>query len=51
MHIHHAVFGVILSLTSGVAMVTMAQDGTRHQFTAAAIIFGIGAALVLDEFA
>ena len=50
-HIHHAVFGVILSLTSGVAMVTMAQDGTRHQFTAAAIIFGIGAALVLDEFA
>lgn len=51
MHIHHAVFGVILSLASGVAMVTMAQDGTMRQFTAAAIVFGIGAALVLDEFA
>ena len=50
-HIHHAVFGVILSLASGVAMVTMAQAGTGHQFTAAGIVFGIGAALVLDEFA
>jgi len=50
-HIHHAVFGVILSLSAGVAMVTMAQGGTIHQFTAAAIVFGIGAALVLDEFA
>ena len=35
----------------GVAMVTMSADGTIHQFTAAAIVFGIGAALVLDEFA
>lgn len=50
-HIHHAVFGVILVLVSGVAMVTMASSGTVHQFTAAAIFFGIGAALVLDEFA
>jgi hypothetical protein len=50
-HIHHAVFGVILILISGVAMVTMASSGTVHQFTAAAIFFGIGAALVLDEFA
>lgn len=51
LHIHHAVFGVILVLISGVAMVTMARSGTLHQFTAAAIFFGIGAALVLDEFA
>lgn len=51
LHIHHAVFGVVLVLISGVAMVTMAADGTVHQFTAAAIVFGIGAALVLDEFA
>ena len=50
-HIHHAVFGVILVLISGVAMVTMAADGTVRQFTAAALFFGIGAALVLDEFA
>ena len=51
LHIHHVVFGVILVLASGVAMVTMASSGTTNQFTAAAIVFGIGAALVLDEFA
>ncbi len=50
-HIHHAVFGVVLALVSGLAMVTMATSGTRGQFTTAAIVFGIGAALVLDEFA
>jgi hypothetical protein len=50
-HIHHAVFGVVLALGAGVAMVTMATSGTRGEFTAAAIVFGIGAALVLDEFA
>lgn len=51
LHIHHAVFGVVLVLVSGIAMVSMATSGTVHQFTAAAVIFGIGAALVLDEFA
>jgi hypothetical protein len=51
LHIHHAVFGVILVLISGVAMVTIASDGTNDQFTAAGIVFGIGAALLLDEFA
>ena len=50
-HIHHAVFGVIGVLISGVAMVAMAAEGTNREFTFAAIIFGIGAALVLDEFA
>lgn len=50
-HIHHAVFGVILVLISGVTMVAMSSGGTMRQFTAAAIVFGIGAALVLDEFA
>ena len=51
LHIHHAVFGVVLVLVSGVAMVSMASSGTIHQFTFAAVVFGIGAALVLDEFA
>ncbi len=51
LHIHHAVFGVVLVLVSGVAMVTMAGTGTVREFTVAAIFFGIGAALVLDEFA
>ena len=50
-HIHHAVFGVILVLISGVAMISMATDGGVREFTLAAIFFGIGAALVLDEFA
>lgn len=50
-HIHHAVFGVILVLIAGVAMVTMSASGTPHEFTAAAIVFGVGAALLLDEFA
>ncbi len=50
-HIHHAVFGVILVLVSGVAMISMAVDGGVREFTVAAVFFGIGAALVLDEFA
>lgn len=50
-HIHHVVIGVVLVLLSGVAMVTLAVDGGVPEFTAAAIVFGIGAALVLDEFA
>jgi hypothetical protein len=50
-HIHHAVFGVILVLLAGVAMISMAVDGGVREFTVAAIFFGIGAALVLDEFA
>lgn len=51
LHIHHVVIGVILVMLSGVTMVTLAVDGGVPEFTAAAIIFGIGAALVLDEFA
>lgn len=50
-HIHHVVIGVILVMVSGVTMVTLAVDGGVPEFTAAAIFFGIGAALVLDEFA
>ncbi|MBU3752129.1 MAG: hypothetical protein FGM52_17080 [Mycobacterium sp.] len=50
-HIHHAVFGVILVLVSGVAMISMAAGASVREFTVAAVFFGIGAALVLDEFA
>ena len=50
-HIHHAIIGVILVMVSGVTMVTLAVDGGVLEFTVAAIVFGIGAALVLDEFA
>jgi hypothetical protein len=51
LHIHHVVIGVVLVMVSGVAMVTLATSGGVGEFTAAAILFGIGAALVLDEFA
>lgn len=51
LHIHHVVIGVILVMVSGITMVTLAVDGGVSEFTAAAIVFGIGAALVLDEFA
>src|SRR4051812_14745578 len=50
-HIHHVVIGVILVMVSGLTMVTLAVDGGVPEFTAAAIFFGIGSALVLDEFA
>lgn len=51
LHIHHVVIGIVLVMISGVTMVTLAVDGGIGEFTAAAIVFGIGAALVLDEFA
>lgn len=51
LHIHHVVIGVILVMISGISMVTLAVNGGVPEFTAAATIFGIGAALVLDEFA
>jgi ABC-type multidrug transport system fused ATPase/permease subunit len=50
-HLHHAVIGVVLVMVSGVAMVTLAVSGGVAEFTVAAVFFGIGAALVLDEFA
>lgn len=50
-HIHHVVIGVVLVMVSGVTMVTLATSGGMTEFTVAAIFFGIGGALVLDEFA
>ncbi|OBG81675.1 hypothetical protein A5733_12715 [Mycobacterium sp. NS-7484] len=51
LHIHHMVIGVVLVMVSGVTMVTLAVNGGITEFTVAAVFFGIGAALVLDEFA
>ena len=44
-HIHHLVFGVIAILVAGVFALDEVLRLTR------AVLFGIGAALVLDEFA
>ncbi len=50
-HIHHVTFGVVLVLLSGLTLVTLSIDGHEPEFTLSAIFFGIGAALVLDEYA
>src|SRR5262245_25156958 len=44
-HIHHMVFGIILILASGVL------DANGLLERARSVLFGVGAALVLDEFA
>ncbi|MCM6773878.1 hypothetical protein NDR87_10395 [Nocardia sp. CDC159] len=49
-HIHHMVFGVVLVLVSGIGLVTMYQSSVGT-VSALAAAFGVGAALVLDEFA
>ncbi len=50
-HIHHVAFGVVLVLISGLTLVTLSMDGHEPEFILAATLFGIGAALVLDEYA
>lgn len=48
-HVHHVVPGVVLSVVGGFGAVA----GGKHGFAAGAcaVVFGIGAGLVLDEFA
>ena len=50
-HIHHVVFGIVAMLGSGVAIIAIYEDGTQASGAWLAAIFGVGAALVLDEFA
>ncbi|MEU7001397.1 hypothetical protein [Nonomuraea sp. NPDC046570] len=50
MHIHHVVFGVVLMLVGGVTGLVVSA-GSEVGDAVAASIFGIGSALVLDEFA
>ena len=50
LHIHHVVFGVVFMLVAGVAGLVIPVEVTAWRAVAAAL-FGIGAALVLDEFA
>ncbi len=45
LHIHHMVFGLILILLAGLLDIRAVLQRTR------AVVFGVGAALVLDEFA
>jgi hypothetical protein len=50
LHIHHVVFGVVLMLIGGVAGFAI-PDFYGGLNIAAAVVFGMGGALVLDEFA
>ncbi|WP_046471700.1 hypothetical protein [Allosalinactinospora lopnorensis] len=50
LHIHHVVFGVALMLLGGVAALLI-TDRESAPIAVAAALFGLGAALVLDEFA
>ncbi|MGV9410923.1 hypothetical protein ACWDOP_13480 [Nocardia sp. NPDC003693] len=49
-HIHHMVFGVILVLSTGAGLITM-YESSVGVISLLAAFFGVGAALVLDEFA
>jgi hypothetical protein len=50
LHIHHVVFGVVLMLLGGVGGFAI-PDLYRGLDICAAVVFGMGSALVLDEFA
>jgi hypothetical protein len=47
-HLHHVVPGIVLMLVGGLLAIAAQQDGWQ---SLAGIVFGAGAALVLDEFA
>ncbi|MDF3281480.1 DUF2254 family protein [Gordonia sp. N1V] len=51
MHLHHEFFGVIAMLLSGFGLVALSRFDTPIADCVLAAIFGIGCALVLDEFA
>jgi hypothetical protein len=50
MHIHHVVFGVVLTLLGGVSGLIMSGISAGW-YAVTAAVFGMGAALILDEFA
>lgn len=51
MHIHHVMFGLVMVLISGLALVAIASYDTPVANCILASVFGIGSALMLDEFA
>ncbi|WP_305094655.1 hypothetical protein [Prescottella sp. R16] len=50
-HIHHVVFGVVTMFASGIALIAVYETATQATGAVIATFFGIGSALVLDEFA
>ncbi|BDC72044.1 hypothetical protein [Prescottella equi] len=50
-HIHHVVFGVVTMFASGIALIAVYENASQGAGAVLATFFGIGSALVLDEFA
>ncbi|MER7206627.1 hypothetical protein [Streptosporangium sp. NPDC000239] len=50
MHIHHVVFGVVLTMLGGVSGL-LVSGVSQGWYALTAAVFGVGAALILDEFA
>lgn len=53
-HIHHLVAGIVILLLVGYAWLLLSgvnEQPTRRGFRVSAVAYGVGAALVLDEFA
>jgi lysyl-tRNA synthetase class 2 len=48
-HVHHMVIGVVLMVTVGICLIAMAPEDLLAQVLA--LLFGVGVALTLDEFA
>ncbi|MCE3555220.1 hypothetical protein LWC33_27680 [Pseudonocardia sp. RS11V-5] len=51
LHIHHVVFGMVMMLVAGFGLIALAEVSTLVPNVILASLFGIGSALVLDEFA
>ncbi len=49
LHVHHMVIGVVLMVVSGITLIAALPQGLYLQL--AALVFGAGVALTLDEFA
>ncbi len=50
-HLHHMVVGIVIVLLAGLAAVASGPDTSGHGRDLIGIFFGVGAALLLDEFA
>jgi lysyl-tRNA synthetase class 2 len=50
-HLHHMVVGIVLVLLAGLAAIASTPDTSGHGRDIIGIVFGVGAAFVLDEFA
>lgn len=51
LHIHHVMFGMVMMLVAGFGLIAVAEVSTPVTNVILASLFGIGSALVLDEFA